>query len=115
MDAERGLLVRGLDGDDTAVRFDDLLNDKEAEPEAARLRRAVLRCLPERLEQLAERIARDGRAAIGHRDVDPVFVGRQAHGYGRLAGTVRERVSNKVRDHLPHPADVPAPTQLASS
>ena len=58
---EGRLLALGSHRDRAAVRVHDLLHDEQAEAQAARLGGAGFRRLPERLEQLAERFARDRR------------------------------------------------------
>ena len=96
------------------MRLDQRSNDRQPEPEPALGPRQRRVYLPERLEELVQGRARDGRSQVRNGEDHPAVFRRQVHGHGRFARPMRERISHQVRDHLAEVGEVPASGQLAT-
>ena len=88
---------RALDPDSTAVRFDDALRDRKAEPGAL----AVRACrLPESIEDTRQILDRDAGARIGNPE-DDLLIPHRRRDRDATAG-VREldRIADQVKQDL---------------
>src|SRR5581483_4151063 len=87
-----------LDENPPAVAFDNILDDRQAQPAAARLQ-SVGPPLRETLEQMVADLGCDARTAVADLDADEILARLDADRDGAAAGRVAQRVADQVRYH----------------
>src|SRR5258708_5511949 len=81
-----------------AVRLDEMLDDRQAKPEALRTARILLL---ESLEDLGKELGSDPLARVRDDDPDALVPTLEAHGDRPSLGCELDRVREQVRENLP--------------
>src|SRR5438128_3708762 len=94
------VLARALRAHGAAVKLDDVLHQREAEPEAAVRARARAVALAERLEDVRNELRRDPDARVGDDDLDARLGARETHAHAAARRRELDRVREQVPDDL---------------